>query len=102
MYVKTPRARVWVPSSADTPFIPKRQAREHRPPAQTLEARKAFEGKLGRFIAIRRIPSSTPGEPDVLMVAVANKAPSEKGPAWVRAEAAITSREVAQWVREGF
>lgn len=102
MYIKTPRARVWVSSDSDEPFLTTHQRRLERPPAKTIEARQAFDGKLGRYIAIRLIPPAAPGDKEVLLVAVANKSPHEKGPSWVRAETALTSREVAQWLGKGF
>lgn len=98
MYIKTPRAAVWLDADG-TAAAPQRP---QRPAAQTIEARKAFDGQLGRYIAIRRISPASPGGPAVLLVAVANKSSLEKGPSWVRAETALTPREAARWAREGF
>ena len=108
MYVRTPRASVWLDAAdnyVDTlpqGFTGSRSS-AHRPIAKpfVIEARKAFDGKLGRYIAIKRIPARQGGQ-DLLLVAVANKSVEERGPWWVRAERALTEREAADWARFGF
>ncbi len=100
MYVRTQQAFAWL----DTESLPadfQVRTPPERNPAQTLMARKAFDGRLGRYIALRRIPASSGGK-DLLLVGVANKSATERGPWWVKAEHALSEREAAQWAREGF
>jgi hypothetical protein len=106
MYVRTPRASAWLDADDTVDALHQGNAAKAggkpRPKSVTLEARKAFQGKLGRYIALKYIPSARPGVQGVILVAVANKSPTERGPWWVKVENALDEREAAQWARDGF
>ena len=80
MYVMTPRASAWLDADGSVDALEQLPARPSRLPSQTIEARKAFDGRLGRYIAIRRVFPASPGGRDLLLVGVANKSPTERGP----------------------
>lgn len=105
MYLRTQRASAWLdadtPTTTTPPEVHQAPPQAARPSAQIVEARKPFDGRLGRYLAVKHLPDHA-GQRGTLLVAIANTASSEKGPRWVRADLALTSREAARWAREGF
>lgn len=105
MYVRTPQASAWLEATDSADSLPQaflQRAPRDKPKPQVIWPRKAFDGKLGRYIAVKSVPPSRPGDKELLLVAVANKSADERGPWWVRAETALSERDAAQWAREGF
>lgn len=103
MYVRSAQALAWLDTAASDTFVaPCPTAGSARPRCRprVIPARKPFEGRLGRYIAVR-LAQHADGIP-ALQVAVANRDGEARGPRWVRAADALSEREAARWAREGF
>lgn len=113
MYKRTPSALVWIDTASEIEALglqPADSRLDANLPrtelAQVLPAKKPFDGQLGRYFAIKRVaatrPCSQSGSRHLILVAVANRDSSAKGPRWIPAHQALTSREAALWAETGF
>lgn len=105
MYVRSAQALAWLEpatlerGSPRSPLRSERASPAFRP--RVIVARRPFDGRLGRYIAVRLQPGPV-GSPPQLDVAIANREPDARGPRWVRASEALSEHEAARWARTGF
>ena len=101
MYVRTANALAWLDTATLEPTTPPRTPRAaHASRPRVILARRAFDGRLGRYTAVRLVPRRDGSV--VLEVAVANRDADARGPRWVLASDALTEPEAARWARLGF
>lgn len=105
MYVRSAQALAWLDTADLESNLPRRApgSTPATPAARprAILARRPFEGRLGRYVAVRLRPARD-GSPPVLEVAIANRDADARGPRWVRASEALSEKEAARWARTGF
>lgn len=88
MRIRTPLASVWLDADdiVETFFEELAQGFKRydphpsNPQQEIIKARKTFQGKLGQYVAVKRVLASRPGGKDLLLVAVAREFPGRVGP----------------------